>query len=326
MTAVAQTIATTDTLSTGDTRMFYPVDTATADLNGVIGSGVTWDYSNLIMLDNSVSKDTVIPISSSTFASDYPNATYQEQFENGIQTFFSNDPANNEVIIHGFVFNSGGSDYIIKYNTDEMIGMQLPMSLNDQILDNISGEANVPVLGTINLTGTANVVADGTGTLILGSNSYSNVIRLKTDESSSGSSPFGPISVQRTSYAYYAQAEGNLPLFIYAEVIVTVPGVGVVTFKMVWSKDTTGNYLGLSQTNEPLTLSIYPNPADNNVTINTTNGTQSIEIYNAVGSRVMSITKPETTENIDVSKLNVGIYFVKIKGDNKTLTKKLVIR
>jgi uncharacterized delta-60 repeat protein len=67
-------------------------------------------------------------------------------------------------------------------------------------------------------------------------------------------------------------------------------------------------------------LQVFPNPATDKVTINT-NGTGTLEILNTLGQVV--ITQPATeTNEIDVSKLNHGVYIVRFNGASQ----KLVVR
>ena len=61
-------------------------------------------------------------------------------------------------------------------------------------------------------------------------------------------------------------------------------------------------------------LKIYPNPAKNSINVEAKNAV-SIEIVDVLGKIVLS--KNTSTENqIDVSSLDKGIHFVKIKANN----------
>ncbi len=73
-------------------------------------------------------------------------------------------------------------------------------------------------------------------------------------------------------------------------------------------------------------ISIYPNPSNNiiNVNFNTVNNAE-IVLYNMVGQQIMKVNTSVTENKIDVSKYNKGIYFIKVKLNNKIHTKKIVI-
>lgn len=82
--------------------------------------------------------------------------------------------------------------------------------------------------------------------------------------------------------------------------------------------------------NQNLMLQIYPNPANDFITINfdgLTETNSSIEITNTVGQIIMKqYVTNETLKNINVSNLSNGIYFVQLKQNGKSIaTKKLVI-
>lgn len=70
------------------------------------------------------------------------------------------------------------------------------------------------------------------------------------------------------------------------------------------------------------TITIYPNPVSgNHITVNTTESLD-FEIYNLLGK----LTLKGTSQNgqINVDKLTKGIYLIKLKTGNRTITKKLI--
>ena len=71
--------------------------------------------------------------------------------------------------------------------------------------------------------------------------------------------------------------------------------------------------------NEIEAVAVYPNPVKDRLTVKA-NGLQSIEIYNLVGQLV----KHSTSSVIDFGNLNEGIYFVRVKADGNTVTKRVV--
>lgn len=75
-------------------------------------------------------------------------------------------------------------------------------------------------------------------------------------------------------------------------------------------------------------LSIYPNPAVTNgkITIETkTNETKEIEIYSVVGKKIFS-TQLSTKEFTLPSAVTAGIYIIKIKENNASATRKLIVK
>jgi hypothetical protein len=68
----------------------------------------------------------------------------------------------------------------------------------------------------------------------------------------------------------------------------------------------------------PLTVSVYPNPAKDNLTVTLNGNThQPLYILNAVGQVLSSIENPETVTRINTSGYSSGVYFVKCGSINK---------
>ena len=73
-------------------------------------------------------------------------------------------------------------------------------------------------------------------------------------------------------------------------------------------------------------VNVYPNPVKDRLYIETSTQIQSIEVYDIYG-RVQNLRNSETQElrnSIDVSNLNSGIYFVKIKSEEGNIVKRII--
>lgn len=72
-------------------------------------------------------------------------------------------------------------------------------------------------------------------------------------------------------------------------------------------------------------LSIYPNPLSGNVlhVVTPNNTEKAVAIYDVLGKQVVNTL---TTETVNVSGLNSGVYIVKITEGGNTATKKLIIK
>jgi hypothetical protein len=325
----AQSLTANDTLSAGEFLNYYSADTSANEYSAVAGSGVTWDYNNIGFLDatnTGMHLDSVINMANATAANqtNYPNATYQEQFDTGIQSFFSNFGADS-VVTYGFIFNDGTTDNVIRYNNDPLTSAKFPMVLGTSYTDAVDGEAIANGV-TAAMSGSATINVDGTGTLLLAGNSYSNVVRVKTVENISGSVPLvGVVTITRTSYMYYDVATSNLPIFIYGKVDADLGTMGTTHVKTVWSKDSLNGIAGIENVKSQPSVSIYPNPATSIVNISTKNAT-SIKVINSIGQTIYSSNVNSSTESIDVSNFATGVYFVEISNHTEKITKKLVIK
>lgn len=73
-------------------------------------------------------------------------------------------------------------------------------------------------------------------------------------------------------------------------------------------------------------LSIYPNPSTNGKIYITSklNLSKDIEIFDVLGKKIM--TTAIFGKELNISKLTSGIYILKIKENNSSATRKLVVR
>ncbi len=92
---------------------------------------------------------------------------------------------------------------------------------------------------------------------------------------------------------------------------------------------------GMLNTNQTLSIvknqiegfSMYPNPVSNGKLFMSSNSniTKQLKIYSLLGKLVYS-KNVNAKETIDITKLNAGMYMVKIKEDDKISTRKLIIK
>lgn len=84
----------------------------------------------------------------------------------------------------------------------------------------------------------------------------------------------------------------------------------------------------LSEKENTLTelISIYPNPAKTVLNINSSKqaNNMSYEVIDSLGRIIVLETNMKSENNLDVSGLSTGIYFIKIKLDNQQITKRFI--
>ncbi len=73
-------------------------------------------------------------------------------------------------------------------------------------------------------------------------------------------------------------------------------------------------------------VSVFPNPATNQITIVSANEITEVDIYNYVGQMVYSSVAKNTTMTLNTSSLSTGVYFIKVKSEVGITTRKLMIR
>lgn len=91
----------------------------------------------------------------------------------------------------------------------------------------------------------------------------------------------------------------------------------------------------VSINSKDITLSIYPNPASQNLYIkfSTDKNTQvELGIYDIIGKQVIEVMNAQSdpiseTITVDIAdKLNPGVYFVRLKCGTTMLTRRLIVR
>ena len=97
---------------------------------------------------------------------------------------------------------------------------------------------------------------------------------------------------------------------------------------------------GESEQSEPYTLivqedsleeysnrfEVYPNPAESNITINTNENINEINIYNIIGIKVYSeqVSVDRCPLSVDLSTFNSGVYFIKINTEKGDIVKRFI--
>lgn len=78
-----------------------------------------------------------------------------------------------------------------------------------------------------------------------------------------------------------------------------------------------------TESNELEGVSVYPNPTNGDVTVNSPAGS-SIQVYNVLGSVVKSLTGATAVQSVSLEGLSSGVYIVKVANDNKVFQTKIV--
>ena len=90
--------------------------------------------------------------------------------------------------------------------------------------------------------------------------------------------------------------------------------------------DGCGNpYLGLNDMEiNDKSITLYPNPTNESITISSDNIIKSIEIYNPLGKKVYQTKVNAKTKSIDINYLSKGIYIIGINTDKGYIKKKFI--
>ena len=98
-------------------------------------------------------------------------------------------------------------------------------------------------------------------------------------------------------------------------------GTGTVFIDNVLYRKSTVSVKGLNAAQ----VSIYPNPASDNVTITSDKQIQMVTVINNLGQSVLTVTPDSKVVLLDVSKLTNGVYFIRTSSEEGQTTSKLII-
>ena len=83
------------------------------------------------------------------------------------------------------------------------------------------------------------------------------------------------------------------------------------------------NELSINEYND--NVSVYPNPANNMVTVNATSNINTVEVFNMMGQRVAAFDANDTNIQINTTALSNGMYMMRITTENGVSNQKLMI-
>lgn len=79
---------------------------------------------------------------------------------------------------------------------------------------------------------------------------------------------------------------------------------------------------GIKEASRNREISFYPNPAKDQLTFNyASNGPLTVNIYNVLGAQVKSFVHDGAVSHVNISDLQNGMYFIRVKDGSKTYSK-----
>jgi hypothetical protein len=138
---------------------------------------------------------------------------------------------------------------------------------------------------------------------------------------------FGNPIYLNTSYAYFTYPNYN-SMNMWLVQLITMDSTGCLdtTTQQLLLRDAYNTTASLNEMSNIKDFSIFPNPASDNINIETTTQGNNtiITIYNLHGQQLMQCEMKETKTQIDISSLAQGMYFVKIESDEGIAVRKIV--
>ncbi|MEC3875774.1 T9SS type A sorting domain-containing protein [Chryseobacterium salviniae] len=302
------TKAFNDPLS-GETANYLSV-TGTPD-NSATGSAATFNNASLVFGPASV---TNYSTPTSTEVTTFPNSTLK-MVAPGNTVYYKQSASKLEIT--GLAI----TDATLNLASNNGTFISYPAAFGYSETDQAQGTFSSTAASGL-CKGTITISADASGTLILGSATYSNVLRIKSVQNfnlhlPNDTSFLFPIgTIVNTSYSYY-NSTYKFPLFTTIQTVINVPLAGI-------NNQTTNAAQALNTVNLATRefaakekLTIYPNPAQEFIQIK--GGTEKYavaKIYTLDGRLVE--TSDIKSGKVQVSALPAASYFIEVSGkDNK---------
>lgn len=280
-------------------------------LNGTVnntpaGSNVT--YNNSTVTAGAASVNTYSAVTAAELVN-FVGATIKHNDGNGILVYYKQSADKLEIV---GIDNPSGT---LKF-TNPGTAIVYPSSFGSTNTDQAQGSL-VSSGTTAYFRGNIVSNADATGTLIVGSQIFNNILRLKITQNYTiylDPTMFVSIgSATNTSYMYF-DATHKFPILSSADMSVVVASAGI-------NQSTSGSqaqnfiFLGTNEVTKDKVVMLFPNPAKDVLYIQGNKLEDSeIEIYNLEGRKINEF-KLEN-DHINVSSLPKGVYILKIKHKN----------
>jgi Secretion system C-terminal sorting domain len=334
------TITNADMLSVNDTfRLSTTIDTWSIDPT-LTGANYTWDFS--FLTPNAQDVDTAVSVGSTPFL-------YQVYFNNvfvypawkadfaiagqgfdisGIVTisdvydYFKNSSSKYENV--GFGSTISGVPSSTRKDPIEVV-YEFPLNYLDTYTNYSEYEFSVPTIMTYKQQMDKAAEVDGWGTVITPYGTF-NALRVKftldiTDSIYIDAVGFPFVTPRPQSYEYHWLAAGEgVPVLKLAATTGDI--VTQITYKDFYIPN-----IGIYEDKTDISLSVYPNPAANNVYITSDVSINSIILFDTFGREVYSDGVSGTNHVLDINEnWSNGIYFVEVRNANGLKREKLVIQ
>lgn len=307
---------------------------------GIGGStNMTWDFRNLNGYGQTYdyTVNYVTP-SSTPDASYFPTSTVAESYPSnkGGTTYFKT--SGNNVYMDGFTITvSGLGSVLVDINADNELIMTYPFTQGSNVADaTVTGTAYFFFIGpqTATISGNANTVADGYGTLLMPyGDTIKDVIRVLRNESYTANSSLGTTTITRTNVYFYATATSTttankkFPLVAFYDTNVNGASSKWVTsqLKMITGVEEIAKKVE--------NFKVYPNPAKESLNVSfslTDEADVDVTLKNSLGQNVKTILSSTKLNNgsHNYSMSNSfasGVYFLEINVDGNKKVEKVII-
>lgn len=284
---------------------------------GPAGANVTWDFSDHEINEFTANYTVMLPTEVEG-AEMFPDASmiWVVELDGFLLASFMGF-TNNIFREYGTRSTYDGMSFGVQYS-DPFNHFAFPFSFQDTGGDTYAGE--VYGIGTNNaITGTQSYVVDGWGTVITPFGTFDNVLRItETSVETMVTSPTINMITNTIQTSWYSP-DYPVPVMVINTDHSSIMGMPTDSSQAVAALVSyTPATVGLNYRKSQNTLSIYPNPTTDQITISAEGLTENavLNIYSATGKLTKQVSLT-ANEKVDVSDLSPGIYIAVLQVNGK---------
>ena len=307
----------------GDATNMYLCDSFATNYAGVVGSGVTWDYSTILKINGEMKSISMIDPASTPNASDYPTSNKNVEVQGFFSTYWETTAT--ERNSYGFVYNDASLGEVKAVFTDPAKLMTYDFNLNDQVSDTYAGTIDLGAqLGVNPATGKTYTKVDGMGTLKLNAaTTLSNVYRVVTIDTLTATTMLGTGTFIRAQWEYYHFATSKLPVFTNSTGKLEALGNVLGEFTVVLNSVEPDGVLGVNN-NSTANFNVYPNPVKSDFMVTGEFTQADAQIINQAGQVVKTISAVTPGTSIQMNDLQNGLYFLNLNINGQNNVQKII--
>ncbi|MES2764179.1 MAG: T9SS type A sorting domain-containing protein [Bacteroidota bacterium] len=313
----------------GNSYPYMYLDSIHKNTTLISGNNVVWDFSNALPTPLSLDDTHAIDPSTTVFYN-APNCNYNITdlclyepkgtpgwpYDDSLHSYYLTDPTSIQ-----FVGDWAKNNIweVWKYHmTNTETYFKFPFALNDSFQDTYYGSAiDLSGSGTHKFYGTRTVTADGYGTLILPTGTYTNCLRIKSERLVTDSSAVMGVNTFIHMYYTWFQLSTNGPILQLR----SDTNYYEIQAKYYYNNNT----VGIKEQPQISRCLVFPNPSTGKFNIDTkSENEKSLQVYDLNGRMVFQ-QNIFAKATIDLSILSEGVYTLTIKSRSGITNKKLVI-
>ncbi|MBK7440884.1 MAG: T9SS type A sorting domain-containing protein [Bacteroidetes bacterium] len=283
--------------------------------SGAVGANVTWDYSDIIPTGFEYGF-TIVDAATTPQAASFPGANVAA--DNGLGSLGYSKITATEFTNYG----SYAGDVLTYYDDPEEIFV-FPLTFGTTNIDDL--HSNFFSGADWERSGTTTMEADGYGTLILPSGTYTDVLRVKVYQDYQDETDLLPTPIEYDFTLYYWFKEGYIgALFEYFELNVG----GAFPSETTAAALNAALPVGINASINADKLSVSPNPVTDmvNIELPVAISNTQVRVYNSLGQLVVNenLNPSGNIITLNMQDYTAGIYFVEVSDGEKTYKTKIV--